>query len=680
MPKISASSLQFAFNTFLAAILALYLAMSIDLPRPYWAMMTVYIVSHPLAAAVRSKAIYRFLGTLLGAVGAVLLIPALVQAPVLLSLAMSLWVGICLTISVMDRSPRAYVLMLAGYTIALIGFPAVTEPTGIFDVAVNRVQEILLGIVCATLVHSLLFPRPVGETLRARIGGWLGEADAWALDLLRQGAGSPVEDSAVERDRVRLAGAASDIQLMAVHLPFDTSNLRETTAVVSLLRDRLLILIPVLSSLSDRIAAMRRVDPELDPEIRSLLGELADWVESGAGLAAARPLLARLESMAEATDAHDWHRATRLALIVRLGDLVKALGEGHALLAHLHAPDGPLPRPLGEQVAVAVDRPLHRDPELALLSGAAAFISIMLVCLVWIGSGWEDGKWSAMTAAITCSLFAAMDDPVPAIRAFGVYLLVSLLLAGLYLFVVMPAIGSFPMLALALAPMLLGIGVMIPDPRFAFPALSTILNVVNMLVIQDHSTADFGRFLNIGLSQFFGVFAAVFVTRSLRSMSAEVSARRLLRQTWRHLARLASGREEGTAMDFASRMLDRLGLLAPKLASAGNTDLKGVDILRELRVGMDVAALRGLRLPESAARDLDHLLDAVGERYRRLWLDGRAADEGSLLDRFDRLLERSAHGTSGGLGTRGVSALVGLRRNLFPDACNAPLVHAGGAS
>ncbi len=58
----------FAIKTFMAAMLALYLAMWIDLPRPYWALGTVYITSQVLAGATRSKALYRVLGTLLGSV------------------------------------------------------------------------------------------------------------------------------------------------------------------------------------------------------------------------------------------------------------------------------------------------------------------------------------------------------------------------------------------------------------------------------------------------------------------------------------------------------------------------------------------------------------------------------------------------------------------------------------
>lgn len=670
MRVFTRANLQFALTTFVAAMLALYLAMSIDLPRPYWAMMTVYIVSHPLAAAVRSKAIYRFLGTLLGAAGAVLLIPALVQAPVLLSLAMALWVGACLAISMRDRSPRSYTLMLAGYSIALIGFPAVTHPTDIFDLAVARVQEILLGITCATLVHSLWFPRPVGEALRGRLANWLDEADRWALDVLR--GGDPLQ---LDRDRGRLAAAASEIQLMAVHLPFDTSNLRETTSVVRLLRDRLLLLVPLVSSLSDRLSGLRQTVPELDAQTRQALGAVEAWIGAGAGYADGQSLLARLEGQRAALATRDWSDLERQSLFARLIDLVQALASGRALLAHLYAPDQPLPGPLVGQAALTTDRPLHRDPGLALLSGLSAVIAITITCLVWIGAGWQEGDSAAMTAAITCCLFAALDDPVPAIRKFGNYLVVAMVLAAVYLFVLMPAIGSFPMLMLVFAPMLLGIGVMIPDPQLSFPAVSTILNVVNTLVIQDHTDADFARFLNISLSQFFGVFVAVFVTRTLRSMNAEASARRLLAHTWDHLARLAQGWERETPVDLASQLVDRLGLLMPKLAGARGRDLGGLDILRDVRVGMDLVALRELQpvLPRGTAAGLDRLLSGVGARYQALALGERAPDDPALLPLLDRLLRHLAGRRPPAVRGRGVCALVGLRRNLFPDGPAFPV-------
>ncbi len=51
------ADLVFALKTFAASMLALVIALAIDLPRPYWAMATVYILSliHIFAPAVGSR-------------------------------------------------------------------------------------------------------------------------------------------------------------------------------------------------------------------------------------------------------------------------------------------------------------------------------------------------------------------------------------------------------------------------------------------------------------------------------------------------------------------------------------------------------------------------------------------------------------------------------------------------
>ena len=115
----------FSLKTFAAAMLALYVAFSLDLPRPYWAMLTVYIVAQPLSGMARSKGVYRAAGTLTGAAFAALAVPNLVAAPELLCLALAGWLALCLHLSLLDGTPRAYAFMLAGYTAAIIGFPSV---------------------------------------------------------------------------------------------------------------------------------------------------------------------------------------------------------------------------------------------------------------------------------------------------------------------------------------------------------------------------------------------------------------------------------------------------------------------------------------------------------------------------------------------------------------------------
>src|SRR5258707_1821745 len=89
----------------------------------------------------------------------VAIVPNLVDAPELTTLAIMLWVALCVFVSLLDRTPRSYMFVLSGYTAALIGFPSVLAPGTVFDTAVSRVEEIILGVVCAAVVHSVIFPR-----------------------------------------------------------------------------------------------------------------------------------------------------------------------------------------------------------------------------------------------------------------------------------------------------------------------------------------------------------------------------------------------------------------------------------------------------------------------------------------------------------------------------------------
>lgn len=168
----SKTDLVFAVKTFLAAMLALYIAISLNLQNPMWAMGTVFIVANPLAGVLSSKAVYRLLGTLAGACLSVFALPPFINSPLPFSLIIALWVSVCLYISLLDRTPRSYFFMLAGYTLALIGFSAVADPTHLFDISLSRFEEITLGILCATVVSRVLLPMNIGGVLSGRIDHW----------------------------------------------------------------------------------------------------------------------------------------------------------------------------------------------------------------------------------------------------------------------------------------------------------------------------------------------------------------------------------------------------------------------------------------------------------------------------------------------------------------------------
>jgi len=75
--------------------------------------------------------------------------------------------------------------------------------------------------------------------------------------------------------------------------------------------------------------------------------------------------------------------------------------------------------------------------------------------------------------------------------------------------------------------------------------------------LQTSYTADLAAIVNSNSAFVHGGIAGLIVTRLMRVIGTQASARRLMRATHRDLADLAAGRSHPTRDQWASRMLDR---------------------------------------------------------------------------------------------------------------------------
>ena len=685
--RFSSAEMLFSAKSFAAAMLAMYVASRAGLPRPFWAMLTSYVVAAPLAGNVRSKALYRFCGTLLGCAATVLIVPALANAPELLTLALALWVGACLYLALQDRTARSYVFMLAGYTAALIGFPSVETPLNLFDNAVARVEEIGLGILCATLVHSLVFPVGMGPTLLAVLDRGLGDARQWFADVLRRPAGGDAT-APIETDRQRLAGDITQLRLLSTHVPFDTSHLRWTAGAIGAMQDALAALTPALSAVEDRLQALAEAEGALAPDVAAVLAQAARWLHGEtAGATASVPdrdaamhdLLAALRKLgADANAATPWQRALRIGLAVRLEELVRGWRACETLRREIDAGlGGAAPRRAG-----AVDnRVLHKDTGLALLSSFAAVLAICLCSAFWIATAWPSGSAAAMMAAVFCSFFATMDDPVPAINNFMKFTLWSAPVSAVYVLVLLPLVHDFGMLAAVCAPTFLVLGLYCARPSSAPSAMAMVFGVAGTLSMHDTSAnVDLPAFFNATLAQVLGIFAAALVTRLVRSVGADWSAARIRRATWSELGAMADApRGAGVDEAYAVRMVDRIALLAPRVAQADPAvrDETVDGALRDLRSGLDILALQRAR-PRLPSVGIGAVMRGVARLFRQRGAGAGHAPPRALLDELDGALA-GALAADDGDARAAVTALVGLRRTLFPAAPAARFPLATGA-
>jgi len=652
----------FSAKAFAAACLALYIALWIDLPRPYWAVTTVYVVSHPFAGPTLSKAVYRLLGTALGGVGAVLLVPNL-TSPELLTVGLSLWTGVCLMLSLLDRRPHSYIFMLAGYTAPIIGFPAVDDPGGIFMTAIARVQEIGLGIVCASLVGAIVFPQPVRRAFAGRVELWLKDATSLLRDALRE----PQETTtvgAVTADASTLAATAIEVDLLASHLGFDPASPRQARRWAEMLRSRMLLLLPLSSSITDRLAALPSA--ERPPVLESALQAVRAWLDagaSGAEAASVRATIDQARGLADIGVVTGWSGVLTLNLLSRLRDIVDLKVDCETLIHHILGARGHPVLALPEVEGARGTSARHADSGLALRSAGAAVLAMILGAAFWIATAWPEGSSLPVMAAVVCSFFASIDSPVRPQLSFAAWTLVAVMVSAGYVFALLPLAHDYETLVLLLAPVLIGAGLVAANPATSLIGLALCANIPTLIGLQGRYTGDFPTFVNGGLALVGGLWLGAIVTSLARVVQPHWVAQRILKASWASLARAAEQRGKGNRAQFASLLLDRVGQLAPRQA-AGQ---RWPDMMAVIRIGLNILDLRRARhrLPPTMVGVLDHVLDALAAEFRAR---GRATDRAaphSLLPLLDEAILKAIALPPGPAQDDLLMGLVGVRLGLF---------------
>ncbi len=643
----------FSFKAFIAAMLALWIAMYLGLPRPYWAMGSVYIVAHPLTGATRSKALYRVLGTLIGAAAGVAMVPPLVNSPPLLMGAVAIWVACLLYVALMHRTPRSYVFMLAAYTLPLVALPSVDNPVGIFDLAVARSEEICLGILCAAVVGAVVMPASVANVLRDKSRQWMADATLWAGDMLSASPGARVSQ---HHSRHRMAADILALDQLISQLSYDAESAVRVRAAREL-RGRMTMLLPVLSSLATIVESMQAAGGVPAP-LAAQMHAVKAWIQRGAA-GEARPELTAtpLEpgwNAALVTAAEDrlqqmvalWHDC--VTLCVRLGE------------KHIERDWAP------EFLRWEVGRARHYDHGMLLFSTATVALAIYAMGMVWIHTGWADGAGAVALGAISCCFFAALDEPAPMIRSFFNWNVVCLLISLVMLFAVLPVAHDFEMLVLMFAVPYLIIGLLVAQPRLAMIGMPLAVVTANAIGIQGAYSANFQSFFNSNIAGIAGIAFALVWTLVVRPFGTRAATRRLVRSGWSDIAENALGKHPDSHTQLRARMLDRLAQLVPRLAASESE--VSTDGFSEVRVELTALALQRemAAMPDDEQHAVRRVLRSISTYYRAR-LDGTAdVPPDALLTRLTNAQQKVRSRVA-------LAALVDMQVALFPPALPAPV-------
>ncbi|TKI07911.1 FUSC family protein [Martelella alba] len=634
-----ASALLYSAKSFAAAMLAYYIALSIGLERPSWAIITVYIVSQTSVGASLSRSLYRLAGTVVGAGMTVLIVPTFVNTPLFCSVVLTGWITFCLYLSLLERTPRAYGFVLAGYTASLIGFPAVSDPGAIFNIAITRVQEIMIGIFCAALIHRYVLPVRISVQFNNKLSQTLLVARQRVADTL---AGKPDAVSGP----LHMALALQFLQGISHHIPYDFAFSVPVRQARKRLHDRLARLVIVNCELRDRLALIAPIPVD----VQTLLGDVEVWLackDEGKFKRESEELKKRSEKLLQHCAGHEltFEGALRVSFMRYLIEAIVLVQQCYRLSdAIYHAAQTPA-HPEKNTVKGYV---FHRDPLTAARTALGAFAIILSGCLVWIFSAWPDGGTAVSILGVCCTLFGGFDTPAPHIMKYIIGSFWGVVISLIYSFVLLPQVSDFIVLVTVLAPVYLLAGSLQARPPTTFMAMGITLTLPILCELGAHYSGDFAVAVNTSIALFFATGFAVIGMSFLQTVQADAAIKRLLNVCQRDINRSVKGVLNTDETHWTNLMIDRAALILPRLQRSGQSPERALNpLLHALRIGLCVMGLR--RCDAHANKEIAEVLTLLT----------RSTDVDTLLQRIATLTERSLTATDE-LSRQYVNRLVDL--------------------
>src|SRR5580658_9224921 len=149
----------FALRMWASVCPSLYIAFKLELDEPSWSATTAAIICQPVLGASLRKAPFRLIGTVIGAIGIVILAALFRQDRIGFLVGLAVWCAVSAFIATLLRNFAAYAAALAGYTAAILASdvlgPVGTTNGDVTFLAINRALEICIGIVSAGVVLAL---------------------------------------------------------------------------------------------------------------------------------------------------------------------------------------------------------------------------------------------------------------------------------------------------------------------------------------------------------------------------------------------------------------------------------------------------------------------------------------------------------------------------------------------
>jgi uncharacterized membrane protein YccC len=442
------SSWAFAIRICLAVIAALYVGFWLQLEAPSSAAVTVAALALPSRGQVMEKAAFRLIATIVGVAASIAIVGLFNQSGALLVGAFAAWLAVCVyAVGLLDGF-RAYAAALSGYTVAIIAVQQIDAPQHIFESGMARGAAIAVGVLAVTIANDLLAAPDHHPQLMAQLATLHRQVVGYAQRILRGEVVPAVTAAELLRDIVALRPEIASLSSELTNGP--ARNAAARNVMVGL----------VAELFGARALEMLTAHLPLREQVMS-------------------PLERKSGSFASSSDA--------FLLEYQGEDLELVPASLSWLFKYLNRTDGEIRRSLddlstGRRPPRAWRAPFYRSHRISAENGVRAGMCFLIAAAAFAISGWSATEVALSFVAIIIGLGATTPDP----RAFTAIAVVAAssasLISGILEFVILDGATAFPLLAISLAPFVIGAALLMTMPNRLLSALGR-LNLAFILVL-----------------------------------------------------------------------------------------------------------------------------------------------------------------------------------------------------
>jgi uncharacterized membrane protein YccC len=576
----------FALRTWAAMMLALYVAFWLQLASASSAAVTVGILALPTRGQAYQKALYRLLMTVVGVVVSIIIAGLFTQSRDLFIIGFAGWLGLCVYVCGLVDGNRAYGMVLAGYTVAIVAVQQIDSPQNIFLTGVDRGAAIAVGIVALALVNDVFLAPNLHTSLAGKLAAMHQRVRAFTLAILRGESADPIQSAYLLRE---ITALHPDISALVIESSAGWArNAAARTAAVALVAE-----VSATNALASLPAATL-------PSLRSALARaLADTPGEDS-----RALRLRLQQHVEARDAD-----TNDALFAcHALDVLTEDERAQEAVEDLEADRGP---------PCHVRAPIYRSRVAAARNGLRAFLAVLISAILFVLGGWPFTSQGLFIVGTLVAFSALRPSPRMFAAAAVVGMPITALLAGVTEFLILDGVDQFPLLAIGMAPSVIGAALLFTLPNATISSIGFLVLVWFPVLLSPANPQDYNpeAYLFRSFMAIIAVILLFAVLWTILPASDDLRRRWYLTSARAELRDLLAGRRSRHRDDDALfRDADRIGQLAA-LQPADGDEFR--DDLRQ--------ALSIFRLAAAARRIQTVLAQLSGRTDAHLLEDGYAA-------------------------------------------------------